>query len=108
MQRKTVRDFDPAVLRLFDQYVHGLIDRRAFFAGASKYVSGGTAAMLFEALNPRFAEARRVAENDPRLATRRIEVASPDGNGTLRACSRCRPRTRASCSACWWCTRTAA
>ncbi|RPE81935.1 hypothetical protein [Vulcaniibacterium tengchongense] len=27
-------DFDPDVLRLFDQYVHGLIDRRGFLAGA--------------------------------------------------------------------------
>ena len=72
-------------MRLFDQYVHGLIDRRAFFAGASKYAVGGTtAAMLLEALNPRLAQARQVAENDPRIATRRIEVASPDGNGTLR------------------------
>ena len=33
--RSTASDFDPEVLRLFDQYVHGAIDRRAFLAGAA-------------------------------------------------------------------------
>ena len=33
--RKTAQDFDPAVMRLFDQYVHGLIDRRGFLKGTS-------------------------------------------------------------------------
>ena len=32
--RKTASDFDPDVLRLFDEYVHGGIDRRGFLAGA--------------------------------------------------------------------------
>jgi hypothetical protein len=32
MQRKHATDFHPQVLSLFDQYVHGLIDR-AFLAG---------------------------------------------------------------------------
>jgi carboxymethylenebutenolidase len=38
MQRKQATDFHPQVLSLFDQYVHGLIDRRAFLAGAAKFV----------------------------------------------------------------------
>ena len=29
-KRLTAADFDPEVLRLFDQYVHGGIDRRGF------------------------------------------------------------------------------
>ena len=33
--RQTARDFDPRVMQLFDQYVHGLIDRRGFLQGAS-------------------------------------------------------------------------
>jgi hypothetical protein len=36
MQRLTVRDFDPEVMNLFDQYVHGIIDRRGFLSSASK------------------------------------------------------------------------
>ena len=29
-KRLTTDDFDPRVMRLFDQYVHGQIDRRGF------------------------------------------------------------------------------
>ena len=65
-------DFHPEVLRLFDQYVHGLASRRGFLKGASTYaaVSGATAVELLDALNPRFAEAQKVAPTDSkRLAT---------------------------------------
>ena len=33
--RPTAGDFDPEVLRLFDQYVHGDIDRRGFLSGTA-------------------------------------------------------------------------
>jgi carboxymethylenebutenolidase len=57
-RRRTAADFDPQVLRLFDRYVHGGIDRRAFLDGAAKFAVGGvSAAGLLEALSPRFAEA---------------------------------------------------
>ena len=65
MERKRASDFDPEVLRLFDQYVHGLIDRRAFLERAARFAVGGvTASMLLDALNPRFAEAQQIATND--------------------------------------------
>ena len=35
--RAKASDFHPEVLRLFDQYVHGAIDRRGFLAGAGKF-----------------------------------------------------------------------
>ncbi len=82
---KKADDFAPEVLQLFDKYVHGLIDRRGFLANAARYAVGGvTAAMLLESLNPRFAEARQVAENDPRLFARFVNYASPEGYGTMR------------------------
>ncbi len=85
MERKTASDFHPEVLRLFDQYVHGLIDRRAFLARAAKFTAGGmTASMLLEALNPRFAEAQQVAKDDPRLDAKTVEFDSPRGSGTMR------------------------
>ena len=43
MPRLTARDFDPEVLRLFDQYVHGGISRRSFLDHASR-IAGSTAA----------------------------------------------------------------
>jgi len=85
MPRLTPRDFDPEVMRLFDHYVHGRIDRRGFLDGASRYASAGmTAAMLLEALNPRFALAQQVKPDDTRLTARYIEIDSPAGYGKVR------------------------
>ena len=36
-RRLTAADFDPEVLHLFDQYVHGQIDRRGFLDRTSHY-----------------------------------------------------------------------
>ena len=41
MERLTARDFDPAVLKLFDQYVHGQLSRRGFLDGAARYTTVG-------------------------------------------------------------------
>ena len=85
MSLKTANDFDPEVMRLFDQYVHGIIDRRAFLNRATKYAVGGmTATMLLDALNPKFAEAQQVKKDDPRIRTKLVEYASPDGYGKMR------------------------
>lgn len=85
MSQLTVRDFDPEVMRLFDHYVHGRIDRRGFLDGASRYATAGmTVAMLLEALSPRFALAQQVLPNDPRLVTRLVEFDSPAGHGQGR------------------------
>ncbi|HZR09263.1 MAG TPA: dienelactone hydrolase family protein, partial [Myxococcales bacterium] len=85
MERKQAADFDPEVLRLFDQYVHGSIDRRGFLDRAARFAAGGlTATMLLDALNPRFAEARQVAADDPRLTAKMVEYDSPKGSGRMR------------------------
>lgn len=82
--RRTARDFHPDVLRLFDSYVHGLIDRRGFLEGAAKFATGTTALALLEALRPRFAEAAQVSESDSRLRAETIEIDSPQGYGKVR------------------------
>ena len=85
MDRKTVADFDPEVLILFDAYVHGAIDRRGFLDKAGKYAVGGvTAAVMLDALNPKFAEAQQVATDDKRIRTESVEYASPQGYGKMR------------------------
>jgi carboxymethylenebutenolidase len=85
MERKTAADFDPEVLILFDAYVHGAIDRRGFLDKAGKYAVGGmTAAMLLDALNPKFAEAQQVAKDDTRIRTEYLEYDSPQGYGKIR------------------------
>ncbi|HEU0202542.1 MAG TPA: dienelactone hydrolase family protein [Burkholderiaceae bacterium] len=83
--RLTAADFHPEVLRLFDQYVHGDIDRRSFLLRAARYAIGGASALgLLEALNPRFAQAQQVAANDARLHAEFVEFASPNGHGKAR------------------------
>ena len=85
MARLTARDFAPEVMRLFDHYVHGRIDRRGFLDGASRHATGGmTALMLLEALAPNFAMAQQIKPDDARLDARFVEIDAPKGNGRAR------------------------
>jgi carboxymethylenebutenolidase len=85
--RNTAADFDPEVMQLFDHYIHGRIDRRAFLDNAARFAaaSGSTAAGLLAALSPNFAAAQKVSPTDTRLKTEFVEFASPDGSGKMRA-----------------------
>lgn len=86
MTRLTAADFDQELLILFDAYVHGDIDRRAFLDRASKFAVGGmTAAGLLAALSPNFAAAQVVPANDTRIKTEVVNVPSPSGYGTIKA-----------------------
>ncbi len=85
MSRKTIKDFHPEVLKLFDQYVHGLISRRGFLDDAAKFAVGTvTAATLLDALSPKFAEAQQVQPNDSRIKAGYVEIDSPKGYGKAR------------------------
>src|SRR6187549_1865430 len=85
-ERLTAKDFSPELLDVFDQYVHGDIDRRGFFDRAAKYVAAPlTAAMVLEMLNPKFAEAQQVPKDDKRIKTEWVEIDSPKGYGKIKA-----------------------
>jgi carboxymethylenebutenolidase len=85
--RLTAADFQPEVLKLFDQYVHGALDRRGFLDKASRYAAAGgtTAAALLAALSPDFAYGQKVPPSDARIKTERVEIASPAGHGKINA-----------------------
>jgi carboxymethylenebutenolidase len=85
--RLKATDFHPEVMKLFDQYVHGGIDRRGFLDGSARYaaMAGTTSAGLLAALAPDFAHGQKVAPNDARIKTERIEIASPAGHGKINA-----------------------
>ena len=87
MSELNTKELHPEVWKLFDRYVHGLIDRRGFLDGTAKYAVGGmTAVGILEALSPKYAAAQtQVQPNDARIKTERVEVKSPDGNGMIRA-----------------------
>jgi dienelactone hydrolase len=52
MSRKTARDFDPQVLRLFDKYVHGDLSRRGFLQSAGKVAAGAPASWAAASTSP--------------------------------------------------------
>jgi carboxymethylenebutenolidase len=85
MERKKASDFPQDLLILFDKYVHGDIDRRAFLDGAQKYATAGvTATAIWESLRPHYAWAQQVPTDDPRIKTEVATVPSPGGNGSIK------------------------
>jgi len=83
--RLTAADFQPEVLKLFDQYVHGDLSRRGFLDQAALFVGSPAAAVgLLAALSPQFAAAQVVKPDDARIATRRASFPSPSGHGTVQ------------------------
>lgn len=85
MTQKTAKDFHPAVLGLFDKFVHGDISRRDFLNQAAQYtVAGVTASGLLAALTPNFVQAKQIEETDTRIKTSTLEIESPKGNGKVR------------------------
>ena len=86
MERKKASDFPQELLDLFDLYVHGDIDRRAFLDGAKKFAVGGVTAMaLWESLRHNYAWAQQVPPTDSRIKTERVMVPTPQGNGNIRS-----------------------
>jgi carboxymethylenebutenolidase len=85
MDRMKASDFPQEVLRLFDRYAHGEIDRRDFLESAQKYATAGvTAAVMLESLSPNYAWAQQVPKDDARIKTEIVTVESPKGNGSIR------------------------
>ena len=85
MERKKASDFPPEVLKLFDAYVHGMLNRRDFLDRAAKFAVGGfTAAAMLESLRPNYAFAQQIAKDDARIKTEYLTYPSPQGSGTMR------------------------
>jgi carboxymethylenebutenolidase len=85
MTRLSAQDFPPEVLGLFDQYVHGLLDRRGFLIGAAKYATAAVSAeLLLAQLSPNFAQAQQIKPDDARVEATCVEIDSPQGYGKVR------------------------
>ncbi|HTA46641.1 MAG TPA: dienelactone hydrolase family protein [Bryobacteraceae bacterium] len=85
MERRKASDFPQDLLNLFDHYVHGEIDRRAFLDGAKKFAGMGmSATAIFEALRPNYAWAIQVPKDDNRIKVSYETVQSPKGNGSIK------------------------
>ena len=85
MIRLTARDFPPALLELYDGYVHGRISRRQFLDRAGMLALGGmTAVGALAALTPNYAWAQQVKFTDPDIVAEYIHYPSPNGHGQVR------------------------
>jgi carboxymethylenebutenolidase len=85
LERKKASDYPQELLNLFDKYVHGDIDRRAFLDGAQKFAVGGlTATMIWESLRPNYAWAQQIPKDDKRIKAEYMTVPSPQGNGSIK------------------------
>ncbi len=83
--RRQASTFDQRVLDLYDDYVHGRVDRRGFLSGAAQFAVGGTTAVaLLAALTPQYAFAAQVAADDPRISAVYRTFPAPQGHGEGR------------------------
>ncbi len=74
-----------AAIELYNQFIHGHINRRAFMDGVQKFATGGLAvAAIVEALMPNYALGQQVAKTDERIKTSYETVPSPQGNGSIK------------------------
>lgn len=69
----------------YDQYTHGLIDRRTFVKRLSRLVAlGCSMASLTSALLPNYAQANQVSFNDPAIKASYQKFQAPKGHGEGR------------------------
>ena len=74
------------MLDLYDEYVHGQTDRRGFLDRAAKFAVGvTTAAALLDSLQPDYALAQQVPEDDDRIETEFVAYPSPEGHEKTNA-----------------------
>ena len=65
----------------YDEYAHGLIDRRTFLDRLTTLSTAGfTMGMLLTALTPDYSQAEQVSFNDPDIKARYATFASPKGH----------------------------
>jgi carboxymethylenebutenolidase len=74
-----------AAIELYNRFIHGEIDRRAFMEGVQRFATGGLAvAAIVEALMPDYARGQQVSKTDDRIKATYETVPSPQGNGSIK------------------------
>jgi carboxymethylenebutenolidase len=79
-------EIDSLVFELYDEYCHGVFDRREFLRRASSLsVIGVPALTMAEAMLPQYAKAQTIAFTDKRIKGTYVEYPSPGGtSGKMR------------------------
>jgi carboxymethylenebutenolidase len=85
MSNKERRTVPPEAVQLYDEFIHGEIDRRDFLNGLKKFaVAGLTAGVIADALMPDYAMGQQIDRDDERIRAEYVTVPSPDGHGYIR------------------------
>jgi carboxymethylenebutenolidase len=84
-ENKERRTVPREAVELYDQFIHGEIDRRSFLNGVKKFaVAGLTAGAIVDALMPDYVMGQQIARDDERIRAEYVTVPSPDGHGYIR------------------------
>ena len=72
-------------IEIYNQYIHGEIDRRSFLSGVSRFAVGGlTVGALVDLLMPNYAAGQQVSKIDDRIKASYETVPSPQGTGRIK------------------------
>jgi carboxymethylenebutenolidase len=72
-------------IQLYNEYIHGEIDRRTFLDRAQKFaVAGLSSSALVAALMPDYALGQQIARDDERIRAEYVTIPSPQGYGFIR------------------------
>jgi carboxymethylenebutenolidase len=72
-------------IELYNSFIHGGMNRRAFMNRLQRMAVGGVAAAaMLEALMPNYAAGQQVSKTDDRIKTSYETVPSPKGNGSIK------------------------
>jgi carboxymethylenebutenolidase len=81
----TPNKISSGAIELYNLFIHGEIDRRAFMEGLQRFATGSmTVAVLAQALMPNYAAAQQVSRTDERIKAGYETVPSPQGNGAIK------------------------
>ena len=85
MSSKEKRTVPVEAIEIYNQYIHGEINRRQFLSGAKKFaVAGLSAAAIVEVLMPNYALGQQISRDDERIKASYETIPSPDGHGYIR------------------------
>jgi carboxymethylenebutenolidase len=72
-------------VQIYNDYIHGEIDRRTFLDRLQKFaISGLTASSLAAALMPDYAMGQQIRRDDERIVAEYVTIPSPQGFGFIR------------------------
>lgn len=85
MSQKERRTVPAEAIELYNQYIHGEINRRSFLNGAKKFaVVGLSANAIVDALMPDYAMGQQISKTDERIVASYVTIPSPQGHGFIK------------------------